>query len=38
MDARWAIRAVGPQVDLTFRGSWLLLAHLGTLGGWSEPA
>ena len=36
-NARWLIRATGPDIDVTFAGAWLLLAHLGTLGGWPEP-
>ena len=35
---RWNIRVVGPEIDLTFRGPWLMLAQLGKLGGWSEPS
>ena len=37
-NARWLISATGPGIDVTFEGAWLLLAHLGTLGGWPEPA
>lgn len=37
VDVHWSIKVVGDQVDLTFRGRWILLAHLGTLGGWPEP-
>lgn len=37
-DATWELRLTGPDTDLTLRGAWLLLAHLGTLGGWDEPA
>jgi hypothetical protein len=38
VDATWSIHALGDGIDLTFRGRWLLLAHLGTLGNWREPA
>ena len=36
-DAIWRVRAVGPDADVEFRGSWVLLAQLGTLAGWPEP-
>jgi hypothetical protein len=36
-DTTWVIKAEGTDVALTFRGRWLLLAQLGSLGGWSEP-
>lgn len=36
-DATWSLQTEGPNIALTFRGRWLLLAQLGTLGGWSEP-
>lgn len=37
VDATWQIRAASDDADLTFRGGWVFLAHLGTLGGWPEP-
>ena len=36
-DTTWSIETKGADVALTFRGRWLLLAQLGSLGGWSEP-
>lgn len=38
VDAMWVVQVRGDGIDLTFRGSWLLLAQLGTLGRWPEPA
>ena len=38
VDTHWVIHLTGPGIDLTLHGSWLLLAHLGTLGHWPEPA
>ena len=38
VDAMWQIRVTGAGTDLTFRGSWLFLAQLGTLGNWPEPS
>lgn len=38
VDATWELRVTGAGTDLTFRGSWLFLAHLGTLGNWPEPS
>ena len=38
VDATWQIHVTGTGTDLTFRGNWLFLAHLGTLGNWPEPS
>ena len=37
-DAVWMVQVRGDGMDLTFRGRWLMLAQLGTLGQWPEPA
>lgn len=37
-DALWEAKVTGYRATLTFRGWWLLLAQLGTLAGWAEPA
>ena len=37
-DTNWSLQAAGPGVSLDFRGRWLLLAQLGTLASWPEPA
>ena len=37
LDALWELNAEGAGNALTFRGRWLLLGQLGTLGDWSEP-
>ena len=36
-DTTWVVETEGTDVALTFRGRWLLLAQLGSLGGWPEP-
>lgn len=37
-DASWEMRVTGQDTDLRMLGPWLLLAHLGNLGDWAEPA
>lgn len=36
-DARWRLHLVGAGYDVTVEGTWVLLAHLGTLAGWPQP-
>jgi hypothetical protein len=36
-DARWRLHLEGGGYDVTVEGTWVLLAHLGTLGGWPQP-
>lgn len=36
-DARWRLHLEGGGYDVTIEGTWVLLAHLGTLGGWPQP-
>lgn len=36
-DTFWVLEVTGPGVTLSIMGRWLLLAHVGTLGGWPEP-
>lgn len=38
VDATWEVVTEGPEAELTFRGPWLFIAHLGKLGEWPEPA
>jgi hypothetical protein len=38
VDARWQLHVSGEKTDLTFRGGWVFLAHLGVLGNWPEPS
>ncbi|HSP60850.1 MAG TPA: hypothetical protein VLO09_07295, partial [Ornithinimicrobium sp.] len=36
-DARWRLHLGGAGYDVTVEGTWVLLAHLGTLAGWPQP-
>jgi hypothetical protein len=38
VDATWILEVTGPDALLTFRGPWLLLGQLATLGRWPEPS